>query len=59
VADTIVLAVVEFRHDESGERYLALQGQSKEEAKEMNRKYKEDRDRIAARIFNDAFWSNQ
>jgi len=54
-----MLAVVEFRHDESGKRYLALQGQSEEEAKEMNRKDREDKDRAAAKIFNEAFWSNQ
>ncbi len=54
-----MLAVVEFRRDEDGKQFLALQGQSDEEAKEMNRQYREDRDRAAAKIFNEAFWSNQ
>lgn len=54
-----MLAVVEFRHDAKGEPYLAFQGQSEEEAKEMNRRDQEERERIAARIFNEAFWSDQ
>ena len=54
-----MLALVEIRRDAKGKQYLALQGQSEEEVKEMNRKNQEEIDRIAARIFNDAFWRSR
>ncbi len=51
-----MLKVVEIRRDAIGKQYLALQGQSEEEAKEMNRKDQAVRDKAAARIFNQAFF---
>lgn len=46
-----MLKAVQIRYDAKGNRFLALQGQSDEEAKEMNRKNLEERDRLAAEIF--------
>ena len=52
-----MLQLVEIRYDKQGKSFLAFQGQSDGAAKEMNRKYIEQRDQIAAKIFRKAFIS--
>lgn len=49
-----MLRLVEIRYDAHGRPFVALQGQTDEEAREMNLKYCEARDRMAARIFSKA-----
>lgn len=49
------LRVVELRYDARGKQYIALQGQSDEEAKKMYREDREAKDRAAARILNERF----
>ena len=49
-----MLRLVEIRYDKNGKSFVALQGQTDVAALDMNRKYREDRDRMAARIFQKA-----
>ena len=51
----MTLRVVEIRYDENGKSFLAFQGQTNEEAHEMNCRYREERDRAAARMLNEKF----
>lgn len=55
----MTLRLVQIRYDENGKSFLAFQGQTDEEAHEMNRRYREKIDRIAARIFSKAFRGNE
>ncbi len=48
------MRLVEIRTDVNGKQYVALQGQSDAEAKEMGRTFCEERDRMAAEIFRKA-----
>lgn len=50
-----MLVVVQVRYDEDGKPFLALMGQTDEEAKEMNRLAMEAQTKAAAKIFEDAF----
>lgn len=50
-----MLKAVQIRYDAEGNRFLALQGQSDEEAKEMNRKDQEQHDRVAAEVLLKVF----
>ena len=50
-----MLRLVEIRYDSDGKSFMALQGQSDEEAHEANRKHKLEVDRMAARIFADHY----
>lgn len=49
------LRVVEIRRDANGKQFMALQGQTNAEAREMEREWIEWRDKMAARIFREAF----
>lgn len=51
-----MLAVVVIRYDEDGKPFLALLGQTDEEAKEMNRLAMEAQSKAAAKIFEAAFY---
>lgn len=46
-----LLRLIEIRTDSAGKQFVALQGQTDEEAHEMGRKYREDRDKMAAAVF--------
>ena len=54
-----MLKLVEFRRDANGKQFLAFQGQSDEEAHEMNRKDKEQqqilKERVAAEVLRKRF----
>lgn len=50
-----MLRLVEVRTDGAGKQFIALKGQTDEEAHEMNREFVENVNRRAAAIFRHAF----
>jgi hypothetical protein len=51
----VSLRVVQIRYDSNGKRFIALQGQTDEEAHEMNRKDLEKMHKAAAVVLNNRF----